>query len=67
MGEVLSIPENLAAAATAAAADEAASAVDPPPPLPKAGLLFSDDPLAETPLFMVMEEGGPPMEGGMDL
>ena len=65
LGEVLSMPENLAAAATAAAADEAASAVDPPP---KVGLLLSDDPLAaEIPLFMVMEDGGPPIDGGMDL
>jgi len=63
LGEVLSMPENLAAAATAAAADEAASAVDPP----KVGLLFTDDPLAEIPLFMVMEDGGPPIDGGMDL
>ena len=57
------MPENLAAAATAAAADEAASAVDPP----KVGLLFTDDPLAEIPLFMVMEDGGPPIDGGIDL
>ena len=63
LGDVLSMPENLAAAATAAAAEDAASAVDPPP------LVLFSDPLgeADTPLFMVMEEGGPPMVGGMDL
>ena len=64
MGDVLSMPENLAAAATAAAAEEAARAVDPPLPL-----VLLSDPLgeADTPLFMVMEEGGPPIVGGMDL